>query len=230
MIARLSFIFLLITTFLNVRGQETLERTGKVNKHYRSVYHVLKSDKKIRHGTYQVFNGDTLIVEGLYDHGKKIGRWNFLSSKGKLEQRYNFSGNKLEYYNPDTTVLQFKIEHPLEPGDTIIYPAKIGSGPLAFHNFILKSFMMDHRVAGTTGEFELFNIFYLDENGKLIKWQKKVASLNFNRTREESFREFEPDDLLFTPARVNGQAVPSVIIHKIRMKSWVTISVMGRRR
>lgn len=229
MIARLSFILLLFTPFLKVRGQETLERTGKVNKHYRSVYHVLKSDKKIRHGTYQVFNGDTLIVEGLYDHGKKIGRWNFLSSKGKLEQRFNFSGNKLEYYNPDTTVLQFKIAHPLEPGDTIIYPAKIGSNALVFHKFIMKSIMMDHRVAGTTGEFELFNIFYLDENGKLIKWQKKVASLNFNRVREESFSEFEPDELLFTPARVNGQAVPSVIIHKTRLRTATSVGVRGGR-
>ena len=83
--------------------------------------------------------------------------------------------------------------------------------------------MTDHRLRGKTGEFGLFNIFFLDENGKLIKWQKKIASLNLNLVSEERFRNFEPDDLRFTPARVNGQPVPSVIIHKANLKTSVSI-------
>lgn len=85
----------------------------------------------------------------------------------------------------------------------------------------MKSLMTDNRLKGKTGEFDLFNIFYLDENGKLVKWQKKVASLNFNIVSEVGFKNFEPDDLLFAPAKVNGQTVPSVIIHKAKLKTSV---------
>ena len=223
--ARLCFILLLITSFLKVSGQEIVEKKDKVFDRFEQKYHVLKSDKKIKHGPYRVFRGDSLIVEGMYDHGKKVGRWNFLSSNGRIEQRFNFSRNELEYYKPDTALLQFRIEHPLNPGDTIYYPAKIGSNQLTFHKFIMRSITMDHRLRGKTGDFELFNIFYLDKNGTLIKWQKKIASLNFNLVSDEGFRNFEPDDLLFTPARVNGQNVPSVIIHKVMLKTSTSINV-----
>ena len=216
---RLCLILLLITSFFEVRGQETLERRDKVNDYFEQKYHVLKSNRKIKHGAYQVFRGESLIVEGMFDNGEKIGRWNFFSPNGRIEQRFNFSSNKLEYYKPDTAVLQFRIEHPLKPGDIIYYPAKIGSSQLTFHKFIMKSIEMDYRLRGTTGEFELFNIFYLDKNGKLIKWQKKVASLNYNLVNEDRFKNFEAEDLLFTPARVNGQSVPSVIIHKSMLKT-----------
>ena len=222
--ARLCFILLLIVPFLTVRGQETVDKKSIVNDHYIAKYHVLKSNKKIKHGPYQVFSRDTVIVEGMYENGKRVGRWNFRSYNGRVQQRFNFSSNQLEYHEPDTAILQFRIEHPLKPGDTVNYPAKIGSNPLTFYKFIMKS-MVDYRLRRKTGEFILFNIFYLDESGKLIKWQKKIASLNLNLVSEEGFSNFHPDDLLFTPARVNGQTVPSVIIHKAMLKTSVSISV-----
>lgn len=111
---RFCFILLLLTSFLTARGQETLEKKGKLNDYYEERYHVLKSDKKVKHGPYQVFSGDSLIVAGMYDHGKKIGRWNFYSGRGSMTQRYNFSSSTLEYFKPDTNFMQFRIELPAE--------------------------------------------------------------------------------------------------------------------
>ncbi len=222
-------LFLLLTPFLTVHAQETVARKGKINDHYDEKYQVLKSSKKTRHGLYQVFNRDTLLAEGLYDHGKKVGRWNFYTSEGSVEQRFNYSSNQLEYYRPDTSTLQFRIESPLNPGDTIIYPAKIGPNPMTFYKFVFRSFT-DPRLRGVTGEFDLYNIFYLDENGKLIRWQKKIASLNFNAVTDEEMKDLGPDDVFFTPARVNGRPVPSAIIHHTTLKTMVKVSVTVRSR
>lgn len=59
-----------------------------------------------------------------------------------------------------------------------------------------------------------FFIFSIDEDGRLVKYETKVASLNFNKVEEVNLKKLKPEDFEFTPARVNGKNVPSVLIYK----------------
>jgi TonB family protein len=96
------------------------------------IYNVLKQDKKIRHGSYQVrqtilnkvlvsgfyknnlkdsvwvsytFTG-AVIDSGSYNNGNKIGVWRYSSQNGKPENIYNYSTGRLMYHqsNPADTI------------------------------------------------------------------------------------------------------------------------------
>tara|TARA_R110002111_G_scaffold78256_1_gene124092 strand:+ start:272 stop:1009 length:738 start_codon:yes stop_codon:yes gene_type:complete len=107
-----STIFLLIFTFTNVFSQETVEVKDK-NKQERftEIYHVLKKNKKIKHGKYlkKNINGQVL-TSGSFDEGKKEGQWCFHNFQGDTLKKGYFSDgmqtgiwtiytrNKIKYY------------------------------------------------------------------------------------------------------------------------------------
>lgn len=54
---------------------------------YTEVYHVLKKDKKMRHGFYQQFrNPDVLVKSGYYKAGKKDSLWVQFKYDGKTKE------------------------------------------------------------------------------------------------------------------------------------------------
>lgn len=46
---------------------------------------------KMNHGKYHVWNGDVLMIEGLYDHGKKEGVWIFRDEDGNTTKTVEYS-------------------------------------------------------------------------------------------------------------------------------------------
>jgi periplasmic protein TonB len=123
--------FLIILTVLPsvLFGQETkMIVLFKENKS-KEVYEVLRKDTTIKYGSYQKYNSNNiLVVEGFYKDGlkdscwteyqwfdnskrnkmrgnysqdKKTGLWEFYNFKGILEQKYDYSSEKLVYYYID---------------------------------------------------------------------------------------------------------------------------------
>ncbi|MEI6576712.1 MAG: hypothetical protein WCO63_11090 [Bacteroidota bacterium] len=77
---RLFWITLIILICHETYSQET-KFVLKVHQDFKEEYYVLKSDKKIKHGTYVKYKhmlfGVQLIESGLYKNGLKTGLWEF---------------------------------------------------------------------------------------------------------------------------------------------------------
>jgi TonB family protein len=88
-----STIFLLVFTFTNVFSQETVEVKDK-NKQERftEIYHVLKKNKKIKHGKYlkENVNGQ-ILISGSFNEGIKEGLWIFHNYRGDTLKKGYFS-------------------------------------------------------------------------------------------------------------------------------------------
>lgn len=83
--------------------------------------------------------------------------------------------------------------------------------------YLLDFFKIPSNIRSFRGVHELFYIFHLDDNGRLIKYEIRIVSagnekidiINLNRLREEDFE--------FSPAIVNGRRVASKIIYESKI-------------
>jgi TonB family protein len=90
-------------------------------------YYVLKSDKTIRHGSYELLRMGAPVIEGYYNNGKKDslwetygdrgvllskkwyvngvkkGIWEFYSRDGEQDWQYDFTTGKITYQKPRTS-------------------------------------------------------------------------------------------------------------------------------
>ncbi|MCK6648575.1 MAG: energy transducer TonB [Bacteroidia bacterium] len=120
--------FLLLLTIWSsiLIGQETQTITVvNENPYYKEVYSVLKSDKSVKHGSYQKFGfNDAIITKGyfknglkdslwkefqfqagirnlqsmgVYISGKKTGVWEFCDINGVTEIKYDFTKKEVVY-------------------------------------------------------------------------------------------------------------------------------------
>lgn len=139
-------LFLFAITPILLFGQVTKKVTIKYkNSRFKEVYYVLKSNKTIRHGSYQKLGyKDAVRIQGYYKNGQKdsiwteynrdginkksqgfyskdekINVWEFYDFKGVLEQKYDFTKNEILYYQLDEKgkILEHKI---INGFDTII--------------------------------------------------------------------------------------------------------------
>lgn len=66
---------------------------------------VLKSDKKVRHGSYKkITTNDRVLIEGQYSNSKRVGVWKFYDYRsGFVEQEYDYDQNKFVYLNAENS-------------------------------------------------------------------------------------------------------------------------------
>jgi hypothetical protein len=50
---------------------------------------------KMMHGKYHVWRGDVLAIEGLYDQGKKTGKWLYRNKNGELTKTITYVDGKM---------------------------------------------------------------------------------------------------------------------------------------
>ena len=86
--------------------QETKKVTDRNSSDpFEEVYHVLKADKKIKHGAYEKRLNGKPIVKGQFDNNNKTGTWEYYGIGGELMQSYNFTTKQLIFdqslENPD---------------------------------------------------------------------------------------------------------------------------------
>lgn len=90
---KLTLIFFFLTILIaNVNGQETKKATATQKfKNYKTkeFFNVLVSNPEIKHGAYRNIIAENIAM-GQYDHGKKVGVWQYISD-GILVQKYDFT-------------------------------------------------------------------------------------------------------------------------------------------
>ena len=96
---KLSIAPFLILLFIALKSisQETkkvVERTGDNFSKIEVKYYVLKDHRDIKHGPYEYFLGDRLLISGFYKAGKKDSVWQLYNSNGSVMTRKIFTENK----------------------------------------------------------------------------------------------------------------------------------------
>lgn len=77
-------------------AKELRKRSGNNDYGESEHYFVLKSNKKVWHGSYyKLTPNDVRVEEGQYTQGKRSGLWNFYSDQGVLEQIYDYDKDSL---------------------------------------------------------------------------------------------------------------------------------------
>jgi TonB family protein len=158
----------------------------------REEYEVLKSDKKIKHGTYQRFVNGKVVETGFYKNNQKdstwtkffshtgavreqgnyskdqrVGLWQFYNYKNQLEQSYDFTERKLILTNPDAISKNGWV---ITDMDTLQTPvdctASIIGGSVAYGEILARNirFPVSAMRKGVSGQ--VFVTLIVDENGK----------------------------------------------------------------
>lgn len=168
----------------------------------------LKSKRGVLNGEYKIFNGKAVGILGVYKDDQRIGRWTFFYKKDTIEQVYNYTTKKLEYNRPNNNITYYLDS--IKEGDTVVYPAKITA---SFGIYMLsRLFKPPYFIQKSVGEYTLYYIFTLNNEGRLIKYETKIASDNYNKIEEIDLKRLRPEDFDFSPAIVNGKNVASTMV------------------
>jgi antitoxin component YwqK of YwqJK toxin-antitoxin module len=93
----LSHFLLLLVISLTSCSQQTkkiIEESGENNSIEKKIYHVIKDDPTIKHGSYrQYWNGD-LATTGFYKMGRKDSVWKRYDSRGSVVSKKTYTENK----------------------------------------------------------------------------------------------------------------------------------------
>jgi TonB family protein len=155
-------------------------------------YEVLKSNKKIKHGTYQRWINGKLVETGFYkdnqkdstwakfhsysgairergnyDKGERAGIWEFYNSKSQLEQSYDFTARKLILTNPASMTQMSWIIADKDTVQTMVdCTASIIGGSAAYGEILVRNirFPVSAMKKGVSGQ--VFVTLIIDENGK----------------------------------------------------------------
>jgi len=114
---KLSLSPLLILLFIAIKSfsqqtKEVVERSGSKYNKEKKVYNVLKENKTVKHGPYQQYYNDILIVSGFYKLDKKDSLWQRNDYRGAVVSKKTYTENNRtgiwEFFNKDgTTTLQY---------------------------------------------------------------------------------------------------------------------------
>lgn len=206
----LSFTILLITCFSYAQKSDSTHTHYAFYRGFSTHVTELKTKRGILNGEYKIFNGRAVGASGLYKNDERVDRWRFYLSKDSLDQIYNYTTKMVEYNKTDKRI-SFIIDS-LKDGDKVVYPTKI-TGYLGIY-LLTRNYIPPYEIQKKRGEFDLYFIFSIDKDGRLVKYETKVASLNYNKIEEVNLKKLKPEDFEFTPAKVNGKNIPSVLIYK----------------
>ncbi|UKT62282.1 energy transducer TonB [Pedobacter mucosus] len=170
----------------------------------------LKSIKNVKNGISEIKSGKALLAMGMYKDGNRVGRWRFYKNADSVEQVYNYTTKKLEYNSTINNIL-YEIDS-LKVGDTVVYPAKIGGFYTSLY-FLRNKFQPSRDFRAYPGEHSVFLVFYLDENGKLTKYETETGGGNLKKLDIIDLKKMLPVDFEFVPAYVNGKPVASRLIY-----------------
>jgi hypothetical protein len=200
------------------RAQPTREKTTRLTDSVTEVFHVLKTNKYVKHGLYQALYGEkTLLATGMYEDGKKAGVWRYFNPEGKLMQIYDYSSRQAHFEAPEDTTsdMRYLLDKTLAKGDKATKPIKTGGRYFGYLTY-LRLFKLPAAYASHP-EVQLNEVkttveLLISPGGRLADYkvhinngmQDNVIRMNTNLPDEE--------DKLFTPATLNGEAVACRII------------------
>ena len=200
--------------------QEIKTVKHKLSSNLSEMYEVLKTDKKIKNGSYVVLDDNKkILVRGNYKNNKKDSIWAYYSANGTVVQRYDYGEMKLLEDDIDNaTIVQPSYELIQADSSTtnkdIEPPIKIGGNNYGFYllydvKLIPVWLKTETRFSSPTMSF----ILTVSPIGKLENWDVKITEADGKTTVENySIKDLPNDAYEFIPAKVNGVTVKSKLI------------------
>ena len=106
-----SFITLIIITFCISfsYAQKPRKKKSDYSDTFSEIYYVLKEDKSVKDGPYELRLLKIPVITGQYENSVKIGVWTYYNSLGKPLYKYDFSSNTIvEWYNGKFDAIQWE--------------------------------------------------------------------------------------------------------------------------
>lgn len=191
-----SATFLLIFTAFATTEQELkkVKKTLVSNPftHRWEEYHVLKSDKKIKHGPYQqlvndkveetgfykdnqkdstwtkfFFYSGAIREQGLYAKNQRVGVWTFYNNKNELEQSYDFSTQKLIFSGPESRPKMGWVITETDTLETVVdSPAVYLGGTATYAEILAKNMRFPAPAVRRGVQGRVYVTFMIDEKGR----------------------------------------------------------------
>lgn len=167
----------------------------------------------LRTGAWTYYDQEgKLLRSGAYVNDVKSGLWEYYNSDGRIEQRYNHSTKKLEYFSkPDTDktleilVIQNKDTVPVQAEQPALF---IGGdwmqSELLNDQINYPEYALENDIQGT-----VYITFIVDENGK-ARNHVAVTKLGYG-LEEESLRVMKILTNEWIPAMKDGKPIESVV-------------------
>ena len=193
-------------------GQDTANHKNWLTSLVLERYKTLKLDENIRVGPYKAyFRRETLIADGRYDKGLKVGLWNFYDEQGKLSQKFDFDKTEYIYEAPldSDTDIQFSFDAEIKAGDRVTRPLKIGGmyyGLIPYINVFHLPFKIDE---DDVNNYHAVIELLISPHGRLADYKVRVQSgaYKYDQTFNFDVNMFGEEDKQFSPATINRQAV-----------------------
>jgi len=219
--SRQSICCTLICSFLGLAalGQDHQTNKKTLSRHLREVYDVLKSNWKIKDGSYTVINdAGFAVVKGHYTEGKKSGIWSYYDNNGKLVQQFDFEHDSLvaQANDPASVVHDsFDIPQGVDDSSTLRRPFKIGGPEYGFY-LLFDERDIPQAVKGNSTKAEMTYVLTIDEHGKLESYMILFAGESINDIVIRRSVKGLPDEALeYASAMIGGHPVRSKMSYTI---------------
>lgn len=232
-IPRITIFCLLLAPTLSF-GQATKQVTKTSQSPIsKEVYCVLKSDKAVKHGTYTLYKGpqNVLATKGHFSNGRKdsvwtsygrdgllviargpyqndlpVGIWEFYTSKGELEQKYDYDQRQMLFVRPGKNKsMSVTLLAPTATGQTSpdVAPVYIGGTSAITNNMMTMRYPAQAIRSGVSGTVQVAFTIAQDGAGANYRVTQGIGS----GCDEEALRVVQGLTNGWIPAQVAGQPV-----------------------
>ncbi len=172
--------------FLQAHTQDTKNAKRIISSTLTEKYNVLKSDKHVKEGEYEVMNSSNhTIVSGQYKDGRKDSIWIAMDQSGNIIQKYNYTDSVLLQNDVDnTTNVQsgYKLLNAGSGEANAIPPCQIGGANYGFY-LLYDPKSVPAQFLTFTYAIKMTYAFTINEAGKLTECNVsyKGPGSRFNR-------------------------------------------------
>jgi protein TonB len=239
------FVLVLFPIFLQAKDTKKITKVN-LYPNFDEVYYVLKSDNSVKHGIYKAETNGKVLVEGhfrmgvmdsiwtqyditgvirsrgWFENNQRDSIWDFFDKKGELEQKIDFSKNKVLLYRTNLAQNPFRI---VSGHDTIMSildrpPLFIG-GASRLNDYLADEIRIplhkpDEKISGT-----VFVAFTIDSLGNTSNHRvlKGIGRLCNN----EALRVVKTIPEQWMPGELNGMNVSVDFILPIPFDSTIRV-------
>lgn len=230
----LLFFALLFSGSLKAQEREVITETRKesTRSDLTETYSVLRSDKTVKDGPYemlrnnkpivmgyykngqkdslwQVFGRETILSKKWFAEGKKTGLWEFFDYKGLAEWSYDFTSGQAAFQKPKGKITRsfYQVdtgEWVSGPTDNPVLPL-VGSGE--WLSYLNRTFRYPNEAVANEQQGEVIVGINVDENGNVTDYtvfQSGAPSLD-----QEALRVIKLYPYEFIPAEKDGKKITS---------------------
>lgn len=209
----LLIIISMLLAALFTNAQQVVLKKHHITKGMQERFYVLKSDRRTKHGLYQVIYHKTALASGVYTNGKQTGIWHFYDYKQQVMENFSFDTRQVLYEAPEDSVSNFRylFDKSFHDTDHVTKPIRIGGryfGYLPYLRILKQPAGLIYLGKDIPIQLEIL----VSPGGNLADFMIHFPPIFYKEAFHVNINLLNADDKLFIPATINGEAVSSRIM------------------